>query len=124
MRGQDREIGGTGRCWVPAADVLECADRVVITVELPGMTIDDVAVEVRGQDLWVRGVAPGGTADVIRHHAVERPGGPFARRFALAGLCSGAGETVGREVSAVLRHGLLTVTLMKTRPLRRRIPVD
>ncbi|MUM77110.1 Hsp20 family protein [Pseudodesulfovibrio sp. F-1] len=116
--------GGVGRCWVPAADVLECADRVVIVVELPGISLEDVTVEVRGQDLWVHGTAPGRTEGVVRHHVVERAVGPFARRFALAGLCAGAGESVGGEISAVFRGGLLTVTLLKSRSARRRIPVD
>ncbi|WP_285906718.1 Hsp20/alpha crystallin family protein [Pseudodesulfovibrio pelocollis] len=118
------ERGSVGRCWVPVADVLECADRVVVVVELPGMTQEDVTVELRGQDLWVYGSSPGRTAGVVRHHAVERAVGPFARRFALAGLCSGPGRVTGGEVSAVFTDGLLTVTLMKTHPVRRRIPVD
>jgi len=118
------ESRSVARCWVPAADVLECADRVVIVVELPGMTLENVTVEVRGQDLWIHGTSPGRTEGVVRHHVVERAVGPFARRFALAGLCAEAGERVGGEISAEFRDGLLAVTLLKTRPARRRIPVE
>ncbi|ADU61409.1 MAG: Hsp20/alpha crystallin family protein [Pseudodesulfovibrio sp.] len=129
-----RTTGGHGvaaRCWSPVADVMERADGFVITVELPGMTLDDVAVELRGSDLWVYGTTPAdGCGAVVRHHAVERPRGPFARRFALAGLlvCSevgpGSGQATGQNVSAVLKDGLLTVTLKKVRPVRRSIRID
>lgn len=126
---EGRTVGGHGtaaRWWSPVADVMERSDGFVITVELPGMTLDDVTVELRGSDLWVYGTAPGNDCGpVVRHHAVERPRGPFARRFALAGLvCPEGGPGSGQNVRAVLKDGLLTVTLQKVRPVRRSIRID
>ena len=115
----DLARGGGPAAWVPAADVLEGEDGFTITVELPGLTLDDVTLELRGDRLLVYGRRPEAKpAGKTRHHVVERPTGPFARTFTL-----GSGVRSG-DVAATLRHGLLTITLKKTGPRRRSIPVD
>jgi len=95
--------------WAPAADVLETAEAFVITVELPGVEREDVAVEVKSRTLWVYGerrfqTFPEGEGV---YHSLERSYGPFARRFALPkGVDRGA-------VKAVFRNGLLEISLPK-----------
>jgi HSP20 family protein len=115
--------GETGCCWVPVADVMECVDGYVVQVELPGLTLDDVTVELKGRDLWVYGTTPDPDARdpertrPTRYQLLERPRGSFARRFSLAG-------SVGRtDIRAVLKDGLLTVTLRKSPVRRRTIPI-
>lgn len=95
--------------WAPSADVLETADAFVITVELPGVERDDVAVEVKTRTLWVYGerrfvkLCEGEGV----YHSLERSYGPFARRFNLPkGVDRGA-------VRAVFKNGLLEITLPK-----------
>lgn len=101
--------------WAPAADVLETQDAFVITVELPGVEREDVAVEVKTRTLWVYGerrfvkVCEGEGV----YHSLERSYGPFARRFALP-------KGVDRaEVSAVFKNGILEITLPKECPENR-----
>ncbi len=98
--------GGPGRgLWAPPADVLETAEALTILVELPGMTLDQVALEMHGRELWVYGErrlekAAGGV-----YQTLERPYGPFGRAFALPD------DAVADAVSAALREGLLTITV-------------
>jgi Molecular chaperone (small heat shock protein) len=116
--------GETGCCWVPVADVVECVDGYVVQVELPGLSLDDVTVELKGRDLWVYGTTPDRDTREpertrpTRYQLLERPRGPFARRFNLAG-------SIGRtDIRAVLKDGLLTVTLRKSPITRRTIPIE
>ncbi len=114
--------GGEGAyVWQPQADVLETEAEWVIQIELPGLTLDEVVLEVTGRDLVVYGErrfvkdAGGGPA----YHTLERSYGPFARGFVLPkGLDAAA-------VRAVLRDGLLTVTVPKRpqAPAARQIPI-
>ncbi|MFZ5428410.1 MAG: Hsp20/alpha crystallin family protein [Thermodesulfobacteriota bacterium] len=95
--------------WAPCADVLETRDAFVITVELPGVEREDVAVEVKTRTLWVYGerrFAKLCEGEGV-YHSLERSYGPFARRFTLPkGIDRGG-------VSAVFKHGLLEITLPK-----------
>jgi len=112
-------VGGPGAAWVPTADVLECEDGFTIVVELPGLTLDDVTLELKANQLLVYGRMPDEKRPgKTRHHVVERPTGPFARAFTL-----GSGVRAG-DIAATLRHGLLTITLKKSGPRRRSIPVE
>ncbi len=110
-----------GYTWSPAADVVETADGFRITLELPGVAREDVAVEARGRFLVVHGERRfekdvcGGLYQVL-----ERSYGPFLRRFSLPKGVSRA------DIGAVMKDGLLVVTVPKVRPerLHRRIPIS
>jgi HSP20 family protein len=111
----------TGFVWTPVADVLETAEAIVIRVELAGIDRAEVAVEARGQSVWVYGErrfeneAQGGVYQVL-----ERAYGPFARRFPLPKGADRGG------IGAALANGLLEIVIPKTRPKpsRRRIPIE
>src|SRR5688572_13103150 len=47
--------GGQVRRWVPAMDLLETADHFVLRADLPGMTEDDIAIELEDGTLTVSG---------------------------------------------------------------------
>lgn len=68
--------------WSPAVDVYLLEDRIVVYVELPGLTSDDVEVETRDGSLLIRGekrLPPaGGTAD-----SLEIRTGHFERKIEL-----------------------------------------
>lgn len=102
-------MSGAAYFWTPTADVLETANAFVITVELPGVDRQDVAVEVKSRTLWVYGerrFEKPCEADAV-YHSVERSHGPFARRFTLPkGVDRGA-------VGAVFAAGVLEITLPK-----------
>jgi len=112
-------LNGPATLWQPTADVLESEDGFTLLVELPGMTLDDVTVELKGNQLVIFGRKPEEKQrGPVRHHVVERPSGPFARAFTLS---SGVRP---EDIAATLKNGLLTITLKKAGPRRRTIPVD
>jgi HSP20 family protein len=97
--------------WTPAADVLETPECYAITVELPGVERQDVAVELRAKTMWVYGERrfEKGCGSDGEYISLERSYGPFARRFALPKGVDRAG------VNAVLKDGLLKITIPKER---------
>lgn len=119
-RGGEANNCGERYLWNPASDMLETPCEFIVEMELPGLSLKEVAVEFHGTDLWVYGErrrekdARGNV-----YHSMERECGPFARRFELPHSVDAAG------ISAVLREGVLRITVPKrsARP-RRRIVVE
>ena len=116
----DLAAGENGYTWTPAADVVETADAFTVTLELPGVAREAVNVVAKGCTLVVTGMRcaqnePGEGAYLV----MERSYGPFARRFTLPRDC------VAQSIEAVLRDGVLTVTVHKVLPAcrHRRIPI-
>ncbi len=105
--------------WVPAADLCEVADRYVLTLELPGLTREDVALEVRDNTLTLRGRRPLQGAPDERYQQLERGHGQFARSFRFE-------EPVSTQaVTADLADGVLTVVVPKIAPTAvRRIEIE
>jgi HSP20 family protein len=102
--------------WTPPVDVYETDDRYVVTVEVPGLTRDEIALAVEDNRLSIRGTrafcAP---ESATRHyHQVERGHGSFQRTFAFVEMVQADG------IAADLREGVLTVTLHKAKPHGRR----
>ena len=99
--------GGVG-AWSPVADVVETDERIVTSLEIPGVEHSEISVRVVGDDLVVEGERRmTREPDGEQFHRVERSYGAFARRFALP-------STVDREsVEATYRQGVLRVSLMK-----------
>ncbi|OGR34175.1 MAG: hypothetical protein A2051_01240 [Desulfovibrionales bacterium GWA2_65_9] len=125
---QGPSLSGATNCgyvWIPLADITETAQALVVRIELPGVAPEQVLVEVADGALVVRGERPPDSdtredADTA-YHLIERAHGPFARRFPLPEDADGEG------ISALLREGLLTVTVPKRRPalpVRRTLVLD
>jgi HSP20 family protein len=107
--------------WTPAVDVYETPDRIVIAAEIAGVRREDVSIEVEGEVLTLRGRRPPDRSGVAAESCrrMEVPSGAFERSFRLP-------FAVGEEgVEAVLRNGVLTVTVPRHPPSRgRRIAVE
>lgn len=99
----------TSQSLAPAADVREDGKAFTIAIELPGVKVDDVAIEVAGNTLSVTGQKkslPESEAD--RALRVERRFGSFERTFRLP-------EQVDKDgIVAAAADGVLTITLPKT----------
>lgn len=127
-REQDRLTGENtatrcecGYAWSPAADVVETDREFRVTLELAGVSREAVNVEIRGRYLLVQGErCPCGKTDGGVYQIMERSYGAFSRRFALPQ------GVIRHEITAVMKDGLLCVTVLKASPerLRRRIPID
>jgi HSP20 family protein len=99
--------------WTPPIDVYETAAAYVITVEVAGVSRDqiDLAVEDARLTIRARRLDTARRAETpVHYHLVERGHGTFARSFEFA-------ERVDVDrVSADLSEGILTVTLPKAPP--------
>lgn len=111
---QDRLKGGTEPVelepLMPAVDLWETEDEVVLEAELPGVNPNDVVVEVKGKTVSIRGerkAAPA-TGVVQTVHRLERENGSFHRAFTLS-------KTVDRfDVETSEKDGILQVRLSKS----------
>jgi HSP20 family protein len=107
-RTRGREEGlGTGM-WTPAVDIYESNDAVVVKAEVPGLTKDQVGIEVKDGLLTLKGERKvEKEVKEENYHRIERAYGTFQRSFSLP-------ATVDQEkISAVLKDGVLSLTLPK-----------
>ncbi len=94
----------------PHIDVSEDERRIEIVAELPGIDAKDVAVELNGDILTIKGEKKQEKERKSRHfYQVERSYGAFQRSFQLP--C----EVEADEVEARFRKGVLTIVLPKSR---------
>jgi HSP20 family protein len=74
--------------FVPRVDVYYCGegspDRAVIKVELPGVDVEAVHLEVRGRTLVISGHKPVRETEGRTYQQVELPSGPFRRVIELS----------------------------------------
>src|SRR5437868_15196126 len=79
----DTPAGGTAnslRRWVPAMDLVETADHFVLRADLPGLSEDDVSVELEDNVLTVSGERRSEHEErQDGYHRVERATGSFSR---------------------------------------------
>lgn len=67
-----RQTRTSGRLWYPAADVYETAGGWIVKVELAGISIEDIEIEIAGDTLYVTGTRRDTTcSDGIHHHQLE-----------------------------------------------------
>jgi HSP20 family protein len=104
--------------WTPAVDLYETADRFVLSIELPGLTRDQIKIELQQEVLTVRGERAVQHEEGAQFHRVERGHGPFARSFSLPNPAD------ADRVQAEFRDGVLTVVIPKLAPPLRRITVE
>lgn len=93
----------------PAVDVYEFREGVMIYVELPGLTAEDIKIGVHGSTLTISGERRHVQLEHRGVHRVERSYGAFSRSFTLSG---------GFEadlIEADLRDGVLTLRLPRSR---------
>ncbi len=97
--------------WVPAADVLENADCILVRMDLPGVSVRDLEVHVTEQALVISGIRKnpcrGETGHGLRARQTELACGPFERILSLP--C----RIDGDSVTANLRQGVLELCLPK-----------
>ena len=97
------------RDWVPAMNVEENGDELLLTAELPGLSAADVDIELENNVLTVRGekVQENNDSDDARFHVWERRYGSFKRSLALPRT------VVADDISAEFTDGILTVRMPK-----------
>ena len=104
----DQVWGGRQESWLPAIDVFDTKDAVVLKAELPGMNPDEIHIEVEDNVLTVRGERRfEEKVDEDRYYRVERRFGSFQRSLALPQGMRPA------DINANYEDGILTITVPK-----------
>ena len=101
--------------WQPHTDISETDAAYVVEVDLPGMTIHDISVQLEGTTVVIAGQRQSASSESVNQHPrVERPCGTFQRAFTLP-------TAVQRdEVQATYANGVLTITVPKAEAARPR----
>lgn len=94
--------------FVPAMDVSESETEFLVHLDLPGVKLEDVTVEIHDDRLTIHGKRHGVCqSEGAQVHRVERMVGEFTRRVALP-------KTVDQDkVQARFEHGVLHIHLPK-----------
>jgi HSP20 family protein len=98
----------TSGVWSPVVDIYETDTSVILKAELPGMTKDDIVIEISENNLILKGERKF-QKDIKEenYHRIERSYGTFSRSFTLP-------DTVDRgKVSASFKEGILEITIPK-----------
>ena len=70
--------------WIPAVDVAETKDEIVVKVEAPGMDEKDISVTLSGDNLMIKGEKKSEKEEKDKHfHRIERCCGSFQRVIGL-----------------------------------------
>jgi HSP20 family protein len=102
--------GGSGaqRRWAPAVDLVEREDSLVLKADLPGMSEDDVQIEVRDNVLMISGERKAEHEEKENgYYRVERAFGHFSRSLQLPGGVDTSG------IAASFENGVLEITIPK-----------
>ena len=104
-------VGTDAPGWTPPVDLYETATDFILTADLPGLTREQIDINVDENRVLIRGERVGGPGDMPceQFHRVERGHGRFSRSFALPEAIDIA------QVSADLKDGILTVKIPKAR---------
>jgi HSP20 family protein len=113
---------GSSRPDLPAVNLWEDAEKLYAEFELPGVAMEDIAIDATQEELKVSGkrqslaVAKGEDERVLRR---ERSSGSFERTLALPFAVDAEGA------QASFQDGVLTISLPKAATLRpRRIAIE
>ncbi|MEJ2068311.1 MAG: Hsp20/alpha crystallin family protein, partial [Deltaproteobacteria bacterium] len=94
--------------WSPVVDIYETDESVILKAELPGMTKEDISIEINENNLVLKGERCF-QKDIKEenYHRIERSYGTFSRSFTLP-------DTVDRDnVTANFKDGILEITIPK-----------
>ena len=111
-RSEDEEASAV---WAPRTDLSETDDAFRIRLDVPGMTKDDITINLQNNTLTVSGERTSERTDEGEEYVrVERAFGNFHRTFTLP-------NAVDREnVEAAYEDGVLTINVPKTEESTRR----
>jgi HSP20 family protein len=98
----------TEKGWMPAFDVSETENEIVVKAELPGMDVQDIDIALTDGLLTIKGERKMEKEDKEEnYHRIERQFGSFSRSLNLGTKVRADG------IEAGYKDGILTVTLPK-----------
>lgn len=105
----------TGRYFVPPTDIIELTDRLLVMIEIAGMSSDDFNITQVNRTLIVSGVRRRDISEFTTYHQLEIGYGYFRVEVNLPWLPD------AEQIEATYRDGILEVAL--PRRADRQIPV-
>jgi HSP20 family protein len=116
---QQEEKTVPGRYYMPAADIFETDDALTLMLEMPGVTKNNVDVQIENDLLRVEGKIDYSAYKDIEPVYTEYNVGHYARAFTLS-------NKIDRDaITARVEDGVLTLTLPKAKEaLSRRIAIN
>ena len=111
-RGEEDE-GIATSTWMPAVDIYETPDQVVMKAELPGLSRGDIEINIRDNTLRLRGERKFEKEVKEENYLrIERAYGSFQRSFTLP-------ATIQQDkIKAVFKDGVLELSLPKAEEAR------
>jgi HSP20 family molecular chaperone IbpA len=108
-----------GTYFLPAVDIFETGDELVLVADMPGVPPDAVDIHLEGDELGIEGRVRTDDYEGLKPLHVEYGVGGYQRRFTL-------GEAIDREnIKAQMTKGVLVLQLPKAQHARpRRITVQ
>jgi HSP20 family protein len=114
--------GFRGPGFSPRVDVfyMDSPGRAVVRVELAGVLIEDVELEIRGRQLLIAGERRIGESEGCLYQQIEIEHGPFRRAVELGA------DVVAEEAKAAYEDGILVIEVpLASREQRvRRVPIQ
>jgi len=94
--------------WMPAIDVSETGEKVIVKAEIPGMEANDIDISIVGDTLTIKGEKKTEREEKEEnYHIVERSYGAFSRSMKLPAAVN------ADKVEATYKNGVLTVVCPK-----------
>jgi HSP20 family protein len=119
--GRTRYVQRRTTGFSPAVDVYYCGDpqRAVVKVDLAGVSLGDVGIEVGGRQLAITGERPVQETEGRVYQQIEIPSGPFRRVIELQV------EVDAERATATYEDGVLRIELPLRDPAEttRRVPI-
>lgn len=104
----------SGKTYLPAVDIRETKEELVLFADLPGVKPDGVDIHFEGGELTITGRVEPRQPDGTRYLLLEYETGDFARTFRIS-------ESIdASRISAELKDGVLTLHLPKVEAVKPR----
>jgi len=102
------EGAAAGSAWTPAVDIFDTAEAIILKAELPGLSPDDIDIEVDDNVLTIKGERRfEDKVEEGRYYRLERAYGQFSRSVTLPQ------GVKADEISATFDQGVLQVRVPK-----------
>jgi len=115
---QQAEPTEQGKLFVPPTDIGETDDAIILVADMPGVSADSVEVVLDDELLTVRGRVQGHGPEGSNLAYAEYETGDYQRTFSIC-------DEIDRDrIEARMNNGVLTLTLPKVQPTRKKIQVE
>lgn len=107
--------------WEPSTNIIECVDRLVVEMELPGVNKEDVSILLQeNRELIIRGVKnkPPMAEARVTYYLFEREYGQFYKRIVIDFALDSDG------ITSTMENGVLTIQIPKKKAKKIAVEID